>query len=101
MYFIQVRYFRLPIFATTLFKTWFHITVNAYHLISRFTLYFKNINPSMTREYGNKSETEISTTDQVYHAARGLAYIQDYYNLNITEFSQGTYFPPISSKNTN
>ena len=44
----------------------------------------------MTREYGNKSETEISTTDQVYHAARGLAYIQDYYNLNITEFSQGT-----------
>ena len=46
----------------------------------------------MTREYGNKSETEISTTDQVYHAARGLAYIQDYYNLNITEFSQGTFF---------
>ena len=45
----------------------------------------------MTREYGNKSETEISTTDQVYHAARGLAYIQDYYNLNITEFSQGMY----------
>ena len=40
-------------------------SVNAYHLISRFTLYFKNINPSMTKEYGNKSETEISTTDQV------------------------------------
>ena len=71
----------------------FHLSVNAYHLISRFTLYFKNINPSMTREYGNKSETEITTTDQVYHAARGLAYIQDYYNLNVTEFSQGTLSP--------
>ena len=52
----------------------------------------------MTREYGNKSETEISTTDQVYHAARGVAYIQDYYNLNITEFSQGTFSSPIIEK---